>query len=228
MARHNILGCRGILFAGFAVLTASTALIPFGSPLAAAGVSPRQSATTAFTATAMDNPWGAGLATAPDPGGPGGGTVPFDVTVPAGTRSITVSDVTGSVSYQPGESNGPDGAPYIETVNISAYGGISGLKDGVRFFYLVGVFLDGSQPATPPATLDFKGDHSFKSLSPLLGQVFFVGNGLTHAGRTQVFHVPSGATDLYLGFTDATDANGPCGGYYNNSGSVTGDVNFKS
>ena len=215
--------------AGFVALVASTALISWGSPLAAASVSPHQAGTTTFTATAMDNPWGAGLTTAPDPGGPGGGTVPADMTVPTGTKSVTFSQVTGTVSYQPGESNGPDGMPYINTVNISAYGGISGLKDGRRFFYLVGVFLDGGQPASPPPTLDFKDHHSFKSLSPLLGQIFFVGDGLTHTGtgQTQVFHVPSGATDLYLGFTDATDAQGVCGGYYNNSGSVSGDVNFK-
>ncbi len=122
---------------------------------------------------------------------------------------------------------GPDGYSGVNT-NISATGGISGLMDTKRYFYIVGVFLDGGQSASPPATLNFTKDHSFQSLAPELGQVFFVGDGLTGTGigETQDFTVPSGATALFLGFADATSGEGPPGAYQDNRGSVSGHVHF--
>ena len=51
---------------------------------------------------------------------------------------------------------------------------------------------------------------SFASLSPLIDQVFFIGDGLTGdgSGSVQQFIVPTGATALYLGITDAPGYNG--------------------
>ena len=123
--------------------------------------------------------------------------------------------------------NGPDGNPDAKlNTNISAFGGISGLQDTASYFYLVGVFLHGKQPASPPATLNFTDLHSFEQLAPLKGQVFFVGDGLTGtgSGSVQHFKVPLGATDLYLGFADAPYALGPCGAYSDNFGSVSAVV----
>jgi hypothetical protein len=62
---------------------------------------------------------------------------------------------------------------------------------------------------------------NFPQLSPLIQQTFFIGNGRTSSGAVQTFHVPAGATRLYLGFADAVSFVGtPCC-YGDNSGSLT-------
>jgi hypothetical protein len=190
---------------------------------------PAGASTVAFKVSGMDNIWGAGLTTAPDPGGDGGGIVPYHASVPRGTASVSFAKVKGTVSYGVG-TNGPDGAAADFDTNISPTGGISGLVDTGSYFYLVGVFLAKGQPAVAPATLNFTNDHSFKSLAPQLGQVFFVGDGRTGTGtgKVQRFVLPSGAKNLYLGFADAPDATGPCGAYSDNSGSLKGRVSFTS
>jgi hypothetical protein len=79
---------------------------------------------------------------------------------------------------------------------------------------LVGVFLGDSEPSgTPPAGLRFYQTQNaqgvtrtdFTSLSPAIGQVFFIGDGLTGTGTgaVQAFQVPPGATRLFLGQADA-------------------------
>lgn len=82
---------------------------------------------------------------------------------------------------------------------------------------LVGVFLDDTAPnLTPtPGALDFSAGGlgtGFLSLSPGLKQVFFIGDGRTDSFVVQAFHVPAGATRLYLGTMDGF-------GWYNNLGS---------
>ena len=67
--------------------------------------------------------------------------LPFQLAVPTGTVTVTFSQVTGAVSYGLKKTNGPDGSSRIG-MNISACGGISGIKDAHDYFYLVGVFLD--------------------------------------------------------------------------------------
>ncbi len=237
MASHrNITGLQRLSFAGSIVLITSIAAFSAGSAVAAADSTPTSSMVKAaeglkapFTVSAMDNVFGAGLATPPDPGGNGGGVLPFQVAVPTGTVNVTFSHVAGNVSFALGVSNGPDGYRGLN-MNISATGGISGLMDTHRYFYLVGVFLDGGQPTSPPSTLNFTKDHSFQSLAPVLGQVFFVGDGLTGRGKgeNQDFAVPGGATTLYLGFADAPDGQGPPGAYQDNTGSLSGNIHFKS
>ena len=231
--RRSVRSWGAALAGAVALLSSSVALPSLNSSAGAAGISPSTSGTTSpLTVTAMDNIWGAGLTTAPDPGGYGGGVVPVQVAIPQGAKWVTFPHVTGSVSFgQRGESNpnGPDGNPDAKlNTNISAFGGISGLQDTASYFYLVGVFLHGKQPASPPATLNFTDLHSFKQLAPLKGQVFFVGDGLTGtgSGSVQHFKVPLGATDLYLGFADAPYALGPCGAYSDNFGSVSAVVQF--
>lgn len=83
--------------------------------------------------------------------------------------------------------------------------------------FLVGVFLDDSEPQDPaPVRLDFSatvltdpsnnryGEH-FLELRPALRQIFFIGDGLTETGQggRQIFHVPDEATRLFLGFADS-------------------------
>jgi hypothetical protein len=64
------------------------------------------------------------------------------------------------------------------------------------------------------------------SLSPLLDQVFFIGDGLTGdgTGTVQDFYVPTGATELYLGISDACGYNGGPSCYGDNVG--TFDVTY--
>ena len=91
--------------------------------------------------------------------------------------------------------------------------------------FLAGLFLDDSVPAgTAPARLDFSSTAlgtNFSSLSPLLNQTFFIGDGLTATGSglQQQFSVPDTATRLFLGFIDGADFQGDPTFYSNNDGS---------
>lgn len=105
--------------------------------------------------------------------------------------------------------------------NLDALDGISGYigPQGP----LAGVFLDdnipGSGPA--PATLDFSPTGlglDFLTLSPLLKQVFYIGDGVT-SGTFQQFIAPAGATRLFLGIPDGFSFLGHPGAYDDNDGS---------
>ena len=82
---------------------------------------------------------------------------------------------------------------------------------------LIGVFLGPARPdlSAAPGGLDFStlASRDFASLSPLLKQPFFIGDGLRNDGLSvQHFIVPAGATRLYLGTMDGF-------GWWNNAGS---------
>jgi len=236
MGRAVVGGARAL---GLATVLAGPAL--FFS--ASAGAS---QPATSVSVGGVNNIYGAGLRSPPDPGGGGAGLLPVKVPIPSGATWMSVTDVSGTVSYTTGASNGPDGAVGVSG-NISATGDLSGLIDSTSWFYLTGVYLDGPQlvapiatttttlptttttnPTSPPATLNFTGDHSFSTLSPELDQVFFIGDGLTSTGtgQVQVFRVPTHATDLYLGFVDAYGFQGSPGYYGDNSGGLSLTVNF--
>jgi len=158
------------------------------------------------------NLWGAGHTALP----PGtDGVMPPSVHFSAGSnQTLIFTSISGSVDI--GADNGynfgyhePDGildTPYNDS--SVAVGGISGFVDNNRIATLLGVFLDDSEPTDPaPASLDFSDTtigHDFSSLSPQLGQVFFIGDDLTgtDSGNEQVFVVPPTATRLYLGLAD--------------------------
>ena len=82
------------------------------------------------------------------------------------------------------------------------------------------MFVGGST-TQGAATYYTAGTLAQPSFSPTLNQVFFIGDGLTGdgTGTTQTFYVPIGATDLYLGISDAYSYNGPPSGYADNLGS---------
>ena len=154
----------------------------------------------------------------------GGGILPPAVVLAPGIRSVAFN-ASGSVAFTTQTStNGPDGSS--GNTDISSYGGISGIVADRRFF-LTGVFLAATgQPSSPPAALDFSTGApgtDFLNLSPSLGQLFFIGDGLAGAGSgdVQKFIVPPGATTLFLGFADAPDFSGTPGTYDDNSGSLT-------
>lgn len=127
---------------------------------------------------------------------PGGG----GLGVSFGISGSTDCDVNGTVCQPwPGDGN------FGDDVLLASIGALGGVK--YRGFYalpLLGVFLGPALPGVSPTGLDFRGVEDFVHLFPGLGQVFWIGDGLHHAGAgvAQVFHVPDGATRLYVGFYD--------------------------
>jgi hypothetical protein len=117
----------------------------------------------------------------------------------------------------------------LPATNISYSGTtISGIQfTGVEFF-LIGVFLGAGLPTTQVASI---GDYGTAGsgitptqgiYTPLVGQTFFIGDGMTgnQTGAEQQFIVPTGATRLFLGFADALFFNGPAGTYNDDGGSL--------
>jgi hypothetical protein len=185
------------------------------------GVSAPLALGSFLTVDAMANIFGAGHSTAPNPGGGSGGILPpvFSLS-PGSALALTVTSVTGTVSLTPGfPSNGGGNTGFA--TNISSYDGISGIVDPNRSGFLVGVFLNDTEPSDPaPSRLSFSDSSTFTTLSPLLDQTFFIGIGQTTGGIVQTFYAPTGATRLFLGFADANGYVGLPGQYQDNSGSL--------
>jgi hypothetical protein len=157
-----------------------------------------------------------------------GSTLPpmFAIDVTSGVLGLAVSSVTGTVDCCGGTpTTGPDGSSEYAT-ELTSLNGIAGIEAPTSMF-LVGVFTDGSVPSgTGPASLDFDSDGlgtNFTTLSPLLNQTFFIGDGLTGTGTgtQQQFIVPGGATQLFFGFADGNGFGGAPGSYQDNTGSFT-------
>ena len=163
----------------------------------------------------------------------GYGAVAINVT---GLSSVTFSNVTGAwgaasgVTVNGGTVNDPDGVGNSSGETISSLNGISGIQASTAGF-LAGAFTGSTLSSTAPASLDFTSGGlgtSFTSLNPALQQAFFVGDGLTGdgTGSTQTFYVPTGATTLYLGVTDACNYGGaPNNCYTDNEGYFTVTTN---
>jgi hypothetical protein len=124
---------------------------------------------------------------------------------------LSFTSVVGNVACFGGEAyygpDGSEGAASCDSVdtNISAFGGISGIRHTNSTMFLVGVFLGPLAPSGPaPARLTFTDGENFSSLSPLLNQMFFIGDGRRDDNNAkQLFHVPGMATRLVIGFADA-------------------------
>jgi hypothetical protein len=179
-----------------------------------------QAAADPISVAATDSIYGAAA-------GGGGATDPVSITLGGGTTDVTFS-ASGSITLNAGTYNDPDGVGAATTTSYnSGAGNLSGITlQGAGA--LVGVFIGTT---TPTATaLDFTSGGmgtAFTSLSPTLDQVFFIGDGLTGdgTGSTQTFYVPSGATTLELGISDACGYNGGPGCYSDNSGTYSVAVN---
>lgn len=155
--------------------------------------------------------------------------VPPSVGVTAGDVIRVLDPALGGINFFLGFGPpyfGPDGNQPDCTgalcSQLNGYGGISGYfgPEGA----LVGVFLDDSIPsavAARPATLDFSTDglgRDFAGLTPALGQVFYIGNGITTGNAFQEFVAPAGATRLFLGIPDGFGFDGDPGAYDDNDG----------
>lgn len=195
----------------------------FVSGMALIDACPRTVHAEIVTVLGTANIFGAGHAPpydTPAPAGGGGGTpAPFIELNGAGL--IMFSSITGAIDIGGGAGlNGPDGFS-TASYSIASYNGISGLSAD-RDAPLLGVFVGASEPTDPaPPSLHFVGNTSFASLSPMLDQTFFIGDGLTGTGtgNPQRFIVPAGATRVYLGIGDAPVLGGLPGAYGDNSGS---------
>jgi hypothetical protein len=185
-----------------------------------AGANGTTAATTSTNVTlpSTDNIWDAGAGSAES------GTLPQAVAVSPGAV-VTLDSAAGTWSCNSpfggaGNQQGPDGNGVTgqncdPPLDFPAHNNLSGIKDGSRAQFITGVFLgSGGPPAAAPAQLDFTDGtglgHSFASLSPELGQMFFIGDGLTDTGTgtAQQFTAPAGAAELYLGYTDDPAAYG--------------------
>jgi hypothetical protein len=181
----------------FLITSASLLLFAFSS----------ESATLSVGGDA--NIFGSGHLSPPAPAGGNGGAMPAGISIPAGDDLILrFSSVTGLVTMTKSFGlNGPDGNLGFLPSNLSSFGGLSGIQhDGNGF--LAGVFLGPDEPVDPaPPALDFRTSglgRSFRTLSPQICQLFFVGDGRTGdgLGDVQQFVVPAGSTRFYLGFAD--------------------------
>lgn len=149
-------------------------------------------------------------------------TLPPVVAVSPGDIVRAINPAVGGISFFNGFGAplfGPDGG--AGGTDIGSFGGISAFKsDGAG--PLVGVFLGAGIPAgLAPAALDFTGTGlgtDFLALSPLLGQVFFIGDGKTGGGLFHEFTAPAGATRVAFGIPDGFGFVGVPGAYDDNDG----------
>jgi hypothetical protein len=123
--------------------------------------------------------------------------------------TITFTNVTGSVNnsgFAP--TSPPDGDPNMLVTTAPLEGGNQSPNNIAGFIStpisaLAGVFLGPGLPTANPAPLpiDFGSSGvgtNFLSLSPMVQQAFFIGDGLTGngTGEVQTFIVPAGARQV--------------------------------
>jgi hypothetical protein len=150
-------------------------------------------------------------------------------------RILAFSSVAGYWNCQAvAQFFGPDGTlqPYCNPgATFPSIGTFGGFGDTDFTGGLVGMFLTDSLPSVAPPALRFYYANSseggiqtdFRSLAPKIGQVFYIGDGLTGtgSGEVQVFFVPATATHLYLGYLSSctpTDVSPSC--YSNHIGTL--------
>lgn len=199
------------------------------------GMSQTPPSTQTVSVSGLANIFGAGLATVPagTPSCPGpNGSLPVQVDIPPGATFFTVGNTSGAVNCTAANTSpSADGSCIAGTpTNIFSDTNISGIVNSVANMFLTGVMLDANTPAAPaPASLDFSTNMNFASLSPVLQQAFFIGDGLTGtgSGNLQQFLIPAGATRLFLGYADAYSYSGEEGCYSDNAGgSLSATVRF--
>jgi hypothetical protein len=186
-----------------------------------------------LTINGTDDIYAAGHSTLPATIYPG--TFPvMDSFVADPNQILTFSSVTGMVGCNFKITNGPDGTcfPGVSTT-VTSYGGLSGIDVDQANMFLVGVFLDNTEPTgVGPSVLKYNYgtpgslNTTDATFSPQLDQVFFIGDGLTGTGTglDQIFNVPADATRLYLGFADSFDSVPSF--YADNPGSLTATFAF--
>jgi PEP-CTERM motif len=182
-----------------------------------------QAQATALTVSALSDIWLAGQsagATVTGYFGPDSAPTASPVLVAVSAGGSYSFSATGSTSVDRSCFAGPDGGCYSDEYGDSPPGdrpnGIStyaGPSDA-----LIGVFVGSSTPSGTGIDLgDNPPNKSLLSYSPVVDQVFFIGDGLTGtgSGSIQDFIAPTGATRLFLAVADSV------GGSNNNVGSLS-------
>jgi hypothetical protein len=167
------------------------------------------------------DPWLAGM-----PNGSGASWYDY---APAQSPALVGTPITPGTSYAFSASGlmdhgltppvlcGPDGdsADLIQTHWTGSENGIA--NTNAPYDSLLGVFLGPDQPnlTAAPAMLDFttSASRNYLTLSPLLKQVFFIGDGLTDSAIRQSVVAPAGAARLYLGTMDIYEWSNNSGGF---------------
>jgi hypothetical protein len=147
-----------------------------------------------ITVPGTANPYLADPSNATGPQQATDGTIPPSVNV-TGDSVLTFSvtgGATNNLGVRPIEP--PDGGDFVSST-YGARGAISSWD--LPISELAAVFL-GTKLGSAPAA--YSGSLSATDIAPPLGQVFPIGDGLTGTGTgtQQNFHVPAGATKLYL------------------------------
>ena len=163
-----------------------------------------------------------------DPGGGGGGILPFELALDCSVTKIIFPEVKGQISITGDPSISPEGwsidSPegYDPNARIPEFEGLSDVISKKRALFLAGVFLDDSVPDGVYQGGPNIIQYDLIENRPALNQIFYIGDGLTGtgSGELQEFFVPKGATRLFLGFPDAPYFKGPHGYYGDNEGSV--------
>ncbi len=186
-----------------------TGLVEAGSSGAStiASAHPLQS-TFSVVVQSTSNPWSGGITSPPDPGGGGGGTAATSIALPKGTTSVSDISATGTISigYSGFGSQGPAGLVGPPIQRVQFVGGVSGISSAT-WAPMVGVFGKATASTSKhPDKLNYTKRYPSK-VSPQLWQLFYVGAGQTPGGHVETFHVPAGATTLYLGIPDCAPFN---------------------
>jgi hypothetical protein len=161
------------------------------------------------------------------------GIAPADYSFPARPfQTLKFSSVDGAWTCSTGAAEfGADGTTGdgCPTIDMETVGTFSGYESVDFLGAMVGLFLEDALPAAAPVSLQFYVTDNaqggiqtdFKTLSPKIGQVFFIGDGLTGTGTgsMQLFEVPATATHLYLGYIDACNGGPVPSCYSDNAGS---------
>jgi hypothetical protein len=155
------------------------------------------------------------------------GVLPSELTLAAGGGVISFPKVIGKASCVAGTGTTADGGDCAGgDTDIKTAGKLSGIQHHQRTMFLVGVFLGAKPPAKAPPVLDFsdaKTGTTFAKLEPVLGQVFFIGDGKPGdpPGDTHDFVIPKGATRLFVGYADGFGFQGTPGAYGDNRGGLS-------
>jgi PEP-CTERM motif len=160
----------------------------------------------------------------------GGGTNPLEIDfVPVNGNVLNFAPgISGGISpcATCGSTTSGDGKDFGSqppATNITSGNNISGIQFTGMEMFLIGVFLGPALPTSLVANApDFKTNNNFTEFDPLVGQTFFIGDGLTGTGTgtVQTFVVPTGATRLFLGFADGPSFVGMASMYADNTGSL--------
>lgn len=173
-----------------------------------------------FQVSAQSNIFASGLNSS---GAVGGGLVPQAIALPPGSNRSLEFTVTGNAISCCGTAgpHGADGGTNLST-NISSAPAISGVEHHSRNIFLLGVLLGPTAPVSPaPPRLSYYSpvdtftppagsvSDRLAEYFPGFRQSFFIGDGQAAGAQVQRFHLPDGATRLFLGFADGLNLGDP-------------------